>query len=189
MGKMFLMCGMSGAGKTTFAKKFAEENGYTYLGIDDIYEWYKHIPIQCGNGKVRYQNHDENVYEDAHASFIVWLEFFRRIHFIEQRGENVVIDTNAPTFVKRAQFIDWFPTFNEHNLIYIAAGHDLRRRNNAARSRVVPDDEMECMEQEFKAPVAFWDGRATILEPEWDNVKVYLNEDNNLREIPVCNYK
>lgn len=187
MGKMFLMCGMSGAGKTTFAKEFTEKNGYTYLGIDDIYEWYKHIPIQCGDDRVQYEDHDENAYEDAHASFMIWLEFFRRIHFAEQSGEDVVIDTNAPTFVKRAQFIDWFPTFDEYNLIYIHAERELRRLNNARRSRVVPNDEMERMEKEFQSPVDFWNGIAYLTESCWNNVAVYFNEDNRLRQIPVCN--
>lgn len=184
MGKMFLMCGLSGAGKTTFAKKFAEDNGYTYLGIDDIYEWYKHIPIQRSDGKVQYQDHNENAYENTHTSFMVWLEFFRRIHFAEHRGEDVVIDTNAPTFVKRAQFIDWFPTFDEHNLIYIEADRDLRRRNNASRDRVVPDDEMERMEQEFESPVIY--GDSLLLsndECNWSSITVIKNIDNHFHEI------
>ena len=42
MAKMYLMCGLSGAGKTTFAKKFAEENDLIYLSIDDFYKDYGH---------------------------------------------------------------------------------------------------------------------------------------------------
>lgn len=170
MGKMYLMCGLSGAGKTTFAKKFAEENGYTYLGIDNIYKglWAK--------------------YDDPNDSFMAWIEFFKLIHGQEMAGHDVVIDTNAPTFVKRAQFIDWFPTFEEHNLIYIDANRELRHRNNLTRDRVVPDDEMERMEQEFEYPVELCysppELYCIIDECKWDNVYVYCNENNHLREIP-----
>ena len=41
MAKMVLMCGCSGSGKTTFAKKYAEENNLLYLGIDEF--------INCGH--------------------------------------------------------------------------------------------------------------------------------------------
>ena len=30
------MCGISGSGKTTYAKQFAKENNLVYLGIDDM---------------------------------------------------------------------------------------------------------------------------------------------------------
>ena len=174
MGKMFLMCGLSGAGKTTFAKKFAEENGYVYLSIDNIY-----------------RGLSAN-YDDLDDSFSAWIYFFKLIHGAEMAGHDVVIDTNAPTFVKRAQFIDWFPSFEEHNLIYIKANRDLRRRNNAARDRVVPDDEMERMEEEFESPIAYYSfgiksGYYIEDNCNWDNIQAYLNDENVLKEIPICN--
>ena len=168
MGKMFLMCGLSGAGKTTFAKKFAEDNGYTYLGIDNTYKglWAS--------------------YDDPNDSFMAWIEFFKLIHGQEMAGHDVVIDTNAPTFVKRAQFIDWFPTFDEHNLIYIEANRDLRRRNNASRDRIVPDDEMERMEREFESPVIY--GSYLLLSNDkcnWSSITVIKNIDNHFHEVGI----
>jgi len=171
MGKMFLMCGLSGAGKTTFAKEFAKENGYLYLGIDDFYACYAAANHMC------------SPWDSPHGSFDVWIKFFYAIHDAECRGDTVVIDTNAPTYVKRKQFIDWFPTFDEHNLIYIQADRDLRRRNNASRERVVPDDEMERMEQEFQSPVAFWDDSFTMMELGWNHCRAFINTDNHLTEI------
>ena len=41
---MYLMCGCSGAGKTTYSKKFAKENNLKYLGIDDFYKSYPKAP-------------------------------------------------------------------------------------------------------------------------------------------------
>ena len=161
---MYLMCGLSGAGKTTFAKKFAEENNLIYLSIDDFYKDYGH------------SQYDED------TGFNVWIEFFKAIHIYEKYRASILIDTNAPTFVKRQQFIDWFPTFNEYNLIYIAIeDEELRKKNNASRGRVVPVDEMERMKKEFEEPVEFfraYDRVYDCLEKRWDNIIVYRNIDN-----------
>lgn len=176
MGKMFLMCGLSGAGKTTFAKKFAEDNGYIYLGIDDFYKDYQRI----------FAPNLKSPWSDPKASFEVWQEFFRVINGCELDGDDVVIDTNAPTFVKRAQFIDWFPSFDEHNLIYIEADRDLRRHNNASRDRVVPDDEMERMEREFESPVIYGDHLLLSNdECNWSSITIIKNIDNHFHEVGV----
>ena len=171
MGKMYLMCGLSGAGKTTFAKKFAEDNGYTYLGIDDFYATYAAA------------NHMTSPWSNSHASFDVWIKYFYAIHTLEMEGKDVIIDTNAPTFVKRIQFIDWFPTFQEHNLIYIdIKDEELRKKNNASRGRIVPADEMERMRKEFEEPVEFFSDNDLVFaygEKRWNNIIVYKNIDNN----------
>lgn len=166
MAKMYLMCGLSGAGKTTFAKKFAEENNLVYLDIDHFYKTY---------GLGRY---------DEDTGFDVWIEFFKAIHFYEKyTNRDVLIDTNAPTFVKRQQFIDWFPSFDEYNLIYIAIDdEELRKKNNASRGRVVPIDEMERMRKEFEEPVEFYSDESftyALAERRWDNIIVYRNVNNN----------
>ena len=172
MSKMYLMCGLSGAGKTTFAKKFAEEHNCVYLGIDDFYA--------CFAGA----NGIKSPWSDPDASFDVWIKYFYAIHELsrEKNGKDVLIDTNAPTFVKRQQFIDWFPCFDEYNLIYIAVDEDLRYKNNLARGRVVPQDEMARMRDEFQPPVRSLDEnmRCYIFpEKRWNNIMVYINKDNH----------
>ena len=165
MAKMYLMCGLSGAGKTTFAKKFVEKNNLIYLSIDDFYKEYGH------------GNYDED------TGFNVWIEFFKAIHVFEKYRADILIDTNAPTFVKRQQFIDWFPSFDEYNLIYIAIDdEELRKKNNASRGRVVPMDEMLRMREEFEEPIFYIDGDMThrISEKRWNNIFVYKNINNNL---------
>lgn len=176
MGKMFLMCGLSGAGKTTFAKQFAKENGYIYAGIDDFYAAYIN------------ENNIESPWTDPDASFKVWINFFQAIHEAEQEGFDLVIDTNAPTLVKRQQFIDWFPDFTEHNLIYIAVDEELREHNNLSRGRIVPKDEMMRMRDEFEEPVAILDTKENAYgypEKHWDNLMVYINKNNNFIQ---CKY-
>lgn len=172
MAKMYLMCGLSGAGKTTFAKKFAKEHNCVYLGIDDFYACFAST------------NGVKSPWSDPDASFEVWIKYFYAIHELsrEKNGKDVLIDTNAPTFVKRQQFIDWFPCFDEYNLIYIdIKDEELRKRNNASRGRVVPDDEMERMRKEFEKPVNFFvdcDRIYAYPEKRWNNIIVYRNVNN-----------
>jgi predicted kinase len=134
MAKMYLMCGCSGAGKTTFSKVFAEEYGLKYLGIDDFYALV---------------NGDECLHTNT---FDVWIEFYKAIHEAEVNDIDVIIDTNAITKSHREQFIEWFPTF-EHHLIYIEASETLRKKNNMSRRRQVPDDVMDRMTALLEKPI------------------------------------
>lgn len=175
MAKMYLMCGLSGAGKTTFAKKFAEENNLVYLSIDEVYSTY---------GKVAWGRKDNcSIYDDRDMSFQVWIQFFKHIHNLELDSRDILIDTNAPTFVKRQQFIDWFPNFDEHNLIYIEINDEfLRFMNNESRDRIVPRKEMERMRYEFEPPARVWANDPNEFlwkEKRWDKVIMYENIDNH----------
>ena len=134
MAKMYLMCGCSGAGKTTFSKEFAKEHNLKYLGIDDFYALV---------------NGDECLHTNT---FEVWIEFYKAIHEAEINNIDVIIDTNAITKSHREQFIEWFPTF-EHHLIYIDAVYELRKQNNKSRKRQVPDDVMQNMHSRLQVPV------------------------------------
>ena len=151
MAKMYLMCGCSGAGKTTFAKEFAKENGLTYLGIDDFYALV---------------NGDECIHTN---SFEVWIEFYKVIHEAEINNIDVVIDTNAITRSHREQFIDWFPTF-EHHLIYVKAALELRKKNNKSRRRQVPDDVMDKMHNKMQIP---------SLDEQFKTIAIITNFENN----------
>lgn len=138
MAKMYLMCGCSGAGKTTFAKAFAQNHNLKYLGIDEFYALI---------------NGDECLHTNT---FEVWIEFYKAIHEAEINNIDCVIDTNAITRVHRAQFVEWFPTF-EHHLIYIEADSKLRKKNNLSRRRQVPDDVMDKMAAKLEVPFPRFD--------------------------------
>ena len=133
MAKMFLMCGHPGSGKTFFAKRFAEFNGFRYLSIDDMYATFNGNPT----------SHDNK--------FDVWITFFRQIHAAEMAGQDVVIDTNAPTRADRFEFLNWFSSF-EHYLIWVDANEELCLENNKHRSRVIPEDQMRRLFDMFEAP-------------------------------------
>lgn len=149
---MYLMCGCSGAGKTTFSKAFAEKYNIKYLGIDEFYA------LVNGDECIR-----DNVFD-------VWIEFYKAIHEAEINNIDCIIDTNALTVSHRKQFIEWFPTF-EHHLIYIEANTELRKRNNLSRRRQVPDDVMDRMAQQLEIPFPG-------LNTEWDTIILIKNIDN-----------
>ena len=150
MAKMFLMTGLSGVGKTTYALSFSKSKNYLYLGIDDFYRAFN-------NG-----THDNE--------FEVWMAFFNAIHCAEQQRKDCVIDTNSPTIVDRTQFLNWFPSF-QHHLIYIYGTDELRIANNKHRDRIIPDDEMERMKKVYQIPYIYEDNR-------WKSLLI-LNNINN----------
>lgn len=159
MPKMYLMCGCSGAGKTTYSKQFASDHNLLYLGIDDFY------------AKV---NGDECIHTNK---FEVWIEFYKAIHEAEVNGIDCIIDTNAITKTHRAQFIEWFPTF-EHHLIYISADEGLRKKNNKQRRRQVPDDVMDRMFAKLEAP---------YISEDFKTIAYIFNINNNFTDAVVLN--
>lgn len=156
MARMYLMCGCSGAGKTTYAKQYAKEHNLLYLGIDDFY------------AKV---NGDECL----HINFFeVWIEFFKAIHEAEIRDIDCIVDTNAITRCHREQFIEWFPSF-EHHLIFVEASVELRKKNNLSRRRNVPDDAMDRMTQRLEIPTSASEN------DKWKSIAFIYNDNNCFR--------
>ena len=156
MAHMYLMVGVSGAGKTTFSKKFAEEHGLLRLGIDDLY-------AKINGDECKHVN-----------TFDVWIEFFKAIHETEINDIDCVIDTNALTWHQRMQFIEWFPTFT-HHIIYIETDHELCKKNNKSRKRQVPDDKMDRMIEELEVP-------HPTLDTRWDSIIHVKNVNNQFYE-------
>ena len=161
MAKMFLLTGHPGSGKSFFARKFAKDNGYRYLSIDDMYAVFNGDPT----------SHDNK--------FDVWMTFWRQIHAAEIAGHDIVVDTNAPTRLDRNEFLNWFAGF-EHHLIWVDASEDLCLRNNANRSRVIPEEQMRNMFSFFEPPTSFDTrdrNRAT-----WKSISYVPNNDNHFGE-------
>ena len=76
-------------------------NSLRYLDIDACYSIY---------------NGDEKIHENK---FEVWILFYQLIHQAAMLGQNVIVDTNAPLTSYRDEFLNWFPEFDRHHLIWI----------------------------------------------------------------------
>ena len=155
---MYLMCGISGSGKTTFSQNLENRTGIKRLGIDDFYK------------KI---NGDECKHENT---FNVWIEFFKAIQELSLAKKDCIIDTNALTWHQRMQFIEWFPNF-QHHIIFIDADFNLQKKNNKSRYRQVPDSAMDKMFHNLEKPTK-------ELDVNWDTI-TYIQNINNSFQSPI----
>lgn len=155
---MYLMCGISGSGKTTFSQSLERKTGIKRLGIDDFYK------------KI---NGDECKHDNT---FNVWIEFFKAIQEMSLQKRDCIIDTNALTWHQRMQFIEWFPNFT-HHIIFIDADFSLQKKNNKSRHRQVPDSAMDKMLIKLEKPTK-------ELDKDWKTI-VHIQNVNNVFQPPV----
>lgn len=122
MPKFYLVSGISGGGKTVLSKRIMKKNpGLIFFDVDDYY---------------RLINGDERIHTN---SFEVWHKLFRDIHEREQKGEDVLLTTNALTVAQRRQLVEWFPIF-EHHLIWVISPLEKCIEGNKNRFRNIPEE-------------------------------------------------
>ena len=158
MPNMYLVCGISGSGKTYFSKQLEEKLNIERISVDDIY---------------RQLNGDELIRTNK---FEVWISLFQEIHRLEIAEKDVIIDTNALKHSHRVQFVDWFPSYN-HHLIFVSADHDLRMRNIENRLRKIDESTIQYMESIVEVPTK-------ELDKEWDTI-TYINNSHNVFQKPI----
>lgn len=161
MGSMYLMCGHIASGKSYFAKRFAEKKGLRYLDIDACYSIY---------------NGDEKIHENK---FEVWILFYQLIHQAAMLGQDVIVDTNAPLASYRDEFLNWFPEFERHHLIWIDADPELAWANNCRRERRVGRDVFDHLVAQFQIPSP--EEGTTVSRSAWDSICRIENADNQFR--------
>ena len=128
---MYLMHGLSGAGKTEFAKRFARENNLRYLSIEDFYAAFF--------GSELIHEHEEEV----------WAAFEIAIRAAEHDLIDIIVDTNSPRRADRDWFFEKFPTYSI-NLIIIDTSVEECLANNRERARRIPEEEMQKMITEIE---------------------------------------
>lgn len=160
MGNMILCCGLSGSGKTTFCKKFAQEHpDYLHLNVDDFYQVYNGAQVH------------KNEYE-------VWIMFFNAIHTAAIQGKNVIVDTNALDHIDRAQFVRWFREFDTHFLYWVYTDDSTAWSNNYNRSRIIPWEHWIKMRSGVQTPDVHTD-------KEWDKIIFVHNSNEETYETEV----
>jgi predicted kinase len=136
MAKMICLCGISGSGKTTWAKKFMTEHpDWLYFNPDDYY------------ARI---NGDEC---DRRNAFEVWHSLFRDVHTAALNNKNVLIDSNNLTFHQRMQWIEWFPEFKYHILIVFTERHDICWKRVCNRQRTIPKGSFNLQCYRFENPI------------------------------------
>lgn len=135
MATFWLICGMSGSGKTTYAHSVLDHPN-NKIRLFDVDEYYKKI------------NGDEC---DRSNTYQVWMTIYNEIHQCELDGIDVALVTNALTVANREEFVEWFPTF-QHNMIWFMVEYDICLMNNKLRNRVIPEDVMKKQWETMEIP-------------------------------------
>lgn len=156
MAKMYLMTGVSGSGKTTFAQRFAAIENLKVFDVDKFYSTLSH---------------------EGEDKFKVWIKFYEAIHEAELADEDIIVDTNCLTMTDRAEFLSWFPKF-EHYLISITAERTLCVSNNLFRDRVVPGKTLLNMFNMWERPTSTTDG-ALHYRSSWKSCLRIHNNNNH----------
>lgn len=158
MSDFFLVCGMSGGGKTTLGKQLVKWNpNLLYFDVDEYY------------AKI---NGDER---DRSNFFEVWIALYQDLHKAEMENRDVLLTTNALTVSQRQQFIEWFPTFN-HHMIWVKSPFPQCLEGNTNRKRIVPLDAMIKQWKTQETPTNAEQNWMTIAEviPNWQTGEYYI---------------
>ena len=168
MSNFYLICGISGGGKTTLTHRIEKLDPQIDV-ILDVDEYYAKI------------NGDERIRDNT---FDVWHTLFQDIHNYEISNKNVVLTANSLTVSQRKQFIEWFPTFR-HHMLWVTAPLERCLEGNRARYRKVPDDVLIQQWQEMEFPNANEEGWESIAQVTncWDGENyITFNLKGNVQE-------
>lgn len=145
MANFYLICGISGGGKTILTKRIKEDNPNIDIMLD-VDEYYAKL------------NGDECI---RSKTYEVWRTLYDDIHQFESEGKDILLTTNALTVSQRRQFIEWFPKY-KHHMLWVIAPLDRCLDGNNKRHRHVPEEILKAQWQNMEFPNAKEDGWETI---------------------------
>lgn len=156
MSKLICLAGLPGVGKTTWATEFLKKHpDFLYFSPDSYYERI---------------NGDEC---DRTDTFEIWMAMFRDIHIAEKNFNNVLIDSDNLTYAQRNQWIEWFPYFDEHILLFLEEDYNTCFDRVSKRRRTIPEIIMREKMYKWENPLEAGDCA------EWDRVyQIGSDEDN-----------
>lgn len=156
MSIMVCLAGLPGVGKTTWAQEFLKKHPDFLYFSPDLY--YERI------------NGDEC---DRADTFEIWMAMFRDIYIAEKNFNNVLIDSDNLTYAQRNQWIEWFPYFDEHILLFLEEDYNICFDRVSKRRRTIPEIIMR--EKMLKWENPFEAGDCV----EWDRVYQICSDKNN----------
>ena len=138
MRTFILLSAIPGSGKSTWAKRYAEEHPNTHIVSSDGIRERLFGAVNCFNDEPR-----------------VWQTFLDDIHkFGKEEDCTVIADSTNLTNAYRQYYAEEAAEFDRKILVCFHIPYDIIRKQNAMRegpSRV-PDEAMERMRKEFEKP-------------------------------------
>lgn len=157
MSIMICLAGLPGVGKTTWAAEFLKKHpDFLYFSPDSYYERI---------------NGDEC---DRTDTFEIWMAMFRDIHIAEKNFNNVLIDSDNLTYAQRNQWIEWFPYFDEHILLFLEEDYNTCLDRVSKRRRTIPEIIMREKMYKWENPLEAGDCA------EWDRVYQISSDEDNI---------
>ena len=166
--ELIMLIGLPGSGKSTWAKKYKEENENVIIVSSDA---------------IREELGLENTKEDNKICFD---EVEKRTIKGMKNGFKVIVDATNLNYKKRMEFLKRVCPRGEEILstaVVIATSYKTCLKRNSERDRVVPEDVIKRMRENFNFPL-FQEGFYDIQIVYNDNYKFFYNE---LVDIPHDN--
>lgn len=138
MTKVVLTIGLPGSGKTTYAKKYAGENGFDYISTDEI----------------RYDRF-VNEFGDSEEQSETWREVRLRIAQSLKSGKSVLLDSTMISERNRTNLINYAKSIDENAeiaAIYFNTALEICIERNSKREKPVPKEVVEKMSEHLKVP-------------------------------------
>ena len=169
MADFYLVCGISGGGKTILSKRIIEDNPSIDIMLD-VDKYYAKI-----------NNGDEC---NRNNTYTVWRTVFDDLHRFEAENKNVLITTNSLTVSQRRQFIEWFPKY-KHHMLWVIAPLDRCLEGNRTRKRHIPEDILKDQWSRMEFPNAKEEGWDTIahITNWWEEHYTILDMKGDIRSL------
>lgn len=150
MAKIFVMIGLPGSGKSSYAGKLADSHGAVVLSSD----------------KLRKELYGS--YEDQTHNNEVFLELYKRAREFLKMGINVIIDSTNISYKRRMEFLKSFNKIPcEKIAILMATPYEVCLERNAQRERKVPEYVIKRMYMNWNTPY-WYEG--------WDDIQIVYSE-------------
>ena len=159
MADLYLVCGISGGGKSKLSHRILSRNPQIshFFDVDEYYAKY---------------NGDEC---DRRNSYEVWRLMLDDIRECELKNETVLITVNALTVTDRYDIVSWYRSYNKH-LLWVISPWERCVEGNLSRRRHVPLGALQTQWTKMEFPNAHEEGWDTITHVTncWDNENYIL---------------
>lgn len=168
---LVMMVGLVGSGKTTYAKKLAEEMTATVFSSDELREEMF--------GDVDNQENNQKLFQELH----------KRIKECLKSGNNAIYDATNISSKRRRGFLNELKNIDCcKKCVIMATPYKQCLENNRHRDRVVPEWVIERMYRKWQTPhwfegfdgvsIKYWDNAHFVLPFEIADLLIYFDQQN-----------